>query len=233
MVLTRNQTYGILVLSLIIALVPTYLWLIPYDHDLGYGIFSNLVGMIGTIVFLMYLFETRDNHEWKPVKQKVYDRIGIELDAILNLSLDLFEPRWTVLKPPAIAIRLEDLVWLWSEKTNDSEFANALRESAKIELSEGKYLEIFETRRKLLNEIETKYSRFLQPDLTISLMEIQNNLLSITIYNNVLLRTSDKHQDLILEKISKKFHTIIKEIYKIHRMGIEILRSESFLDYHY
>jgi hypothetical protein len=66
----------------------------------------------------------------------------------------------------------------------------------------------------------------------ISLMEIQNNLLSIVIYNNVLLRTGKKHQKPILEKISKKIHAIEKEIYKIHRMGRDCSRS-SFLDFHY
>lgn len=231
--LTRTQTYGVLIFGLIVALVPIWLWLIPSDPNLGYGVFSNFIGMIGTIVFLMYLMETRDNHEWKPVKQKVYDRIRIELDAILSLSLDLFEPRWTTLKPPAMGIRIKDLVWLWSEETSDIEFTKALRSSAKTKLSKGTYLGIFEMRRGLLNEIETKYSRFLQPDLMISLMEIQNNLLSITIYNNVLLRTSENHQDPIFEKISKKIHTIVKEIYKIHRMGIEIVSADSFLDYHY
>ena len=113
---------------------------------------------------------------------------------------------------------------LWSERTSDVDFADALKGSAKTELAEGKYLEVFETRRRLLNEIETKYSRFLKPELAISLMEIQNNLSRIAVYHDIMLRTGGSAD--IFEKISGKIHMIVKEVYSIHKMGIEIFQAD-------
>lgn len=228
--LNRLRLYIVIAFALIMADISIWFVVIPFDRDLGYGLFTNIIVTIATIILLMYLIESRDDSEWKPVKQKVYDRIGIELDAILSLSFDLYEITWTATTPPNITIGLRDLVMLWSDETSDARFAECLRRRAREELREGKYLSFFEARRRILSEIEAKYSRFLRPDLVGSLMEIQNNLLSITIYHSLLDPTDEDDQEQTFNEISERIHNIIKEVQKISMMGIEIIKYPTFYE---
>jgi len=105
-------------------------------------------------------------------------------------------------------------------------------------------LEPFVRASRELNNVETKYSKFLSPQLTLSLIKIQKSImllescLELYIANKKLLKELNKmptrmslevkkemlkmgqKNGTISQCISMSFKNLIEEIYKIHKMGL-------------
>lgn len=85
---------------------------------------------------------------------------------------------------------------------------------------EGKYTGQFELRRQFLNDIETKYAKFLNPELVSSILEIQNGLQKISINANAFTQIKgDKSQEFLERffsiEVARYMHAVIVETKKI------------------
>lgn len=106
-----------------------------------------------------------------------------------------------------------------------------------IMLSSGEFTDIFEDYEKKLGDIEDRYFRFLDYRLVDSLMEIRWNLLSLTVDSNCfksIHKASEKIAEETMRESSEAFaeciQQIFKEVYKMHKLGIEIRTTQTLLE---
>ena len=209
----------------------TWFVLIPYgivEYNLGVNLFTSSIFMVIGIVLLTWMFKLIEEREWNCVKEKVFQRIALNLRSIISLITyfvnmsdmrrleNIKKSRTKITENELLTARLEDL----NEKVE-----LVIDEKGKSILLNSAYIIDFEVRRRLLSEIEMKYSKFLTPSLTISLMEIQNSLIELHFKVERLrffgTRTEySQLREVYLRLISELFKRIIKEIYKIHKMEI-------------
>ena len=118
-------------------------------------------------------------------------------------------------------------------KLKDAEKITLDTKLLSIFLEDRTFLEYFAKVARRFSNIESKYSRFLSPQLTISLMRIQDDLrvLEHAFEINKLFKIAPeklskkwltKVNSTISDMVSVSFKLLIEEIYKIHEMGIEI-----------
>jgi len=74
---------------------------------------------------------------------------------------------------------------------------------------------------KYLSDLEIKYFQFIKPKLRISLMEVQTYLESFYADFDLVKRFEDS-KDVVEKTMPKSILGIMKEIYKIHKMGIKL-----------
>ena len=220
---------------------------IPYeilDYNLGINLISESIGILITIVFLSWLFSLRKKKEWKIVKDEVYNNIQENLSAIIDgifAILDKDVETWMSL------LSIED--WenrskaLFTElcKLRDAKEIRINPLKLKVFLVDRESRETFLTVAKQLSDIQIKYSRFLDPKLTIALMKIQRSifLLERTSYlHNLLKKTSEEipkqlreifppqnillPEELYTKSVSLAFKELIEQIYNLHAMGIKL-----------
>lgn len=221
-------------LIFILIVLPFWIQNQTIGSDLGDNLFAESWGLLFTVLILTMLFELRENIQWQAVKKKVYDRIGAEVYSIFKLVVHFIdvsnlEELETLMASPKENL-MKDFFFTELEALNNKDEIQLDEKGRKI-LSEGRYAYTFEVRRKHFDEIETKYSKYLEPLLVTSLMEIQNNLQGINSDINELMNARARGyveiQEFIFGKIPKKMHRIIKEIYKIHKMGKEIYPKQT------
>jgi hypothetical protein len=235
------RTYWIL-LSVFFTLFALVLFeLVSYgflEYNLGVNLFTSSIFMVLTIVFLNFLFTSREQNEWKTVKDEVHSMIQMELGAMFDDILNYIEDGFTT---------KNYLLSLKKKETRKEAFLSALSElkdAKELKLNdtewklmiEGKIsLKAFSLAAQTLNEVEIKYSRFLSSQLTLSLIKIQNSIrmldtltqlhasmmgLSQTL-RQVLLPTYQEMEKEIPKILSHSFKKILEETYNIHKMGIE------------
>lgn len=228
-----------------------WFWLIPYEnleYNLGVDLFSSSIFMVLTIISLNVLLDAREKSEWKTVKNYVYKSIQCELGIVFNAILDYVE------NGSAISMSLLHLQDGKPRNENGLSELQKLKDAKELKLDSVRLasllehknqLEIFLDVSKNLSEVEIKYSRFLLPQLTLSLMEIRDCLRLLEImaqlptFKNLSLilntpmpkeiqEMKDNIQDLkdgipkiTSAIISVSFKKILEEIYNIHKMGIE------------
>lgn len=79
--------------------------------------------------------------------------------------------------------------------------------------------------KRYLSDLETKYFRFFKSEICLSLMEIQTLLNSIEA-DFSLVKRFEGSQNVVEKSMSESILRIMKEIYKLHKMGIEIRRKK-------
>lgn len=218
-----------------------WFWLIPYcnlEYNLGINLFSSSIFMVLTIVFLNVLLNAREKSEWKTVKDYVDTTIQAELGVAFNEILNYVEN--------GLATKMS-LLQLHDRKTRNQNGLSELRklkdakelklgaEELAFLLEHKNQLEAFLSVSKNLSEVETKYSRFLRPQLALSLMKIRD---SIRLLDNVvelytrlkslnpilstpMSKEIQEMKDEIPKTISASFKKLIEEIDNIHKIGIE------------
>lgn len=214
--------------------------LIPYeilDFDLGINLISESIGIIITVVFLSLLFGLRERKQWKVVKDEVHFHIqhnsSVLFDMILTYVENGYEFKKSLLnikdkenRKKQIYLKLCKLKEV-KKITLDSKMLSKLLEDKIL-------LEYFERVGRRFSYVENKYSKFLSPQLTISLMRIQDGLriLEQAVEMNKLVKTTlEKANKKQLEKVnhaisgmvSVSFMLLIIEIFNIRQRGIEIL----------
>jgi hypothetical protein len=220
-----------------------WFWLIPYynlEYNLGISLFSSSIFMVLTIVFLNVLLNAREKSEWKSVKDYVDKTIQEELGVAFNEILNYVEN--------GLATKIS-LLQLHDRKTRNQNGLSELRklkDAKELKLGAVELASFLEHRNQLdtflsvsknLSEVETKYSRFLPPQLALSLMKIRDSMrlientvgiyMSLKSLNPALSAPISKEIHEMNEEIPKiisaSFKKLIEEIDNIHKMGIEFL----------
>jgi hypothetical protein len=232
--LSEKSYWIILILSFTIFALSIWIFLIPYhilEYSLGVGFFTSAIFMVLTIVFLSWLFNLRETRQWEHVKKRVLKLLGLELTSLARFFMMMFHE--TINKP------------LWS---SDKAFLDTLEElnnQSKLNvsdtwismLSSGEFAGIFEDYEKRLSDIEDRYFRFLDYRLVDSLMEIRWNLISFTVdfntYKQIYRADKEIARQLLkenFEKYAEGIHRIIKEIYVMHKLGLNISTTQKLLE---
>lgn len=223
---SRAKYYIIIVVFFIILAFSTLFYgaLNPSTLDLALNLFSEIWGIIATILLLMYMVEYRDYKEWKNSEKQVNKRLGLQLYAIFDILARFVYPNQYELRPSKKEVTriLEELNKMKDPPLTKYVYQNFLPkpvDSTALFLLEN----LFEYKQNIV-ELEMKHSRFLQQDLAYSLMEIHDNLNSVKNYFNLLKTYPDNVQlpKVIEQAMPKAVFRIMKELYKIHKMGIEI-----------
>ena len=237
--LSEKSYWIILIVGLIVFVSLIAFVLIPYeilDYNLGINLISESTGIIVTIVFLTWLFSLRERLRWKVVKHEVYLHIQNNLSLLFDNVLTYVENGYEF-KNSLLNIKDEDTkkkqVYMQLFKLKDAEKITLDTKLLSIFLEDRTFLEYFAEVARRFSNIESKYSRFLSPQLTISLMRIQDDLrvLEHAFEMNKLFKIAPeksskkwltKVNSTISDMVSVSFKLLIEEIYKIHEMGIEI-----------
>ena len=216
--------------------------LIPYgivEYNLGVNLFTSSVFMVLTIIFLSWLFTVREKNEWKIVKDEIYsmiqDEIGILFNEILNFTENglMLKISFSVLdKKTRKEASFSELCKL---KDATELKLNALELKLLLEGKTPTPLETFLDVAQNLNDIEIKYSRFLPPQLLLSLIKIRHSIrflettvkLHINIkvsptLNKIMPKEIQEMENEIPKIISASFKKLLEEIHNIHKSGIQL-----------
>lgn len=221
----RLYAYLIAVLFLFIVGVIIYTSYMPSFFNIGLDLCINAGFTIFTIIFLNYLFDYREDTVWKRVKNQVYKRISKQFFGLF-LDLSVFCKRNTVIRHSTAK----------TEKENEEEFNNQfiseleelykktkLTDSGrnfllKVDSEFMAYISLIKSREQSLSNIELKYSKFLSPELSESLMIVQDKLQSLSMNmrkkasKDFMFTLSDEEY---LKKVTNLLQDIFKEIYKV------------------
>jgi len=218
-----------------------WFWLIPYnylEYNLGTNLFSNSIFMVLTIILFNILLNQREKSEWKTVKDYVYTTIQDELGVLFFEILNYVEN--------GLFIKMS-LLRLQDKKIRNEKGLSELRklkEMKELKLNAEELVFLLEYKNQLeaflsvsrnLGEVETKYSRFLPSELTLSLMKIRDSIRLIEtmvqlhrilknlipVLSRSMPKESQEMKDVIPTSISLSFKKLIEEIDNIHKIGIE------------
>jgi len=220
-----EKTY-LIILILGFTGITLFIWLmlIPYgivEYNLGVNLFTSSIFMVLTIVFLSWLFNLREKQEWKNVEALVNKRIGKYHYSLFDILARFIYPQ--IFRPhPNKEKVLEILKALnGTKKATLATHANQNYFSRPLDPLSEEQLEILFKLRKYIGNLEIKHSRFIKPKILMSLMEIEN-CLDIIEEDFNLFKKFPGSGKAVKEEIAKSILMIMKEIYKIHKMGIEI-----------
>lgn len=226
---SRAKYYAFVVVFLIALDLFILYYLVPINPDLNLNLFSEIWGIIATVLLLMVVIEYREYKEWKTSEKQVNKRLGLQLYGIFDILARFVYPTPYELRPSKEEVTriLKELNTMKDPPLTKYVYQNFLPkpvDSASLFLLEN----LFEYKQNIV-ELEMKYSRFLQQDLMYSLMEIHDNLNSIKNYFNLLKTYPNDVQlpKVIEQAMPKPVFRIMKELYKIHKMGLEIRPKQS------
>lgn len=198
---------------------------IPYkilDYNLGINLISESVGILFTIIFVTWLFSLRESRQWKLVKDEVIRRIGIRIHDICFHFINLI--KLSVQTPPEATVKEYKKIFLTQLEEANRKEQIELNNLGKQTLLKKEFIKSLKDDCDYLNNVETKYSKFLDPSLTRSLMRIEFMLNAFN--RNLRMREKPIFKSISAENffdlMAILIHEIIREIYKIHKMGIEI-----------
>lgn len=210
---------GISVIFFIVGFVviPLLVQLGLADPDMANNVSAECWGICATVLVLMLVIDLREYNQWRSVKDKVYERITRQLYGIFAEFTNICEcTHGGGVKPNETMdefFRRMNLTQL--EELNRKIKLNKL---GKKYLLKGEFASLFEAREQYLSTIEAKYFKFLDPEITRSLMEIQDNLhgLSRSIRIKKKMTWLGYTDEQFFERVSMMIHNIVKEIYKMH-----------------
>ena len=234
-----EKTYWIiLIVGLIIFVSLIGFMVVPYeilDYNLGINLISESIGMLFTIVFLSWLFNLREKNEWRVVKDSVYSHIQNHLSSIFDGILTYVENGFSI-KKSFLSIKDEDTrkkhIYMQLCKLKDAKKITLDTKMLSIFLEDRTFLDYFVRMARRLSDVESKYSRFLSPQLTVALMRIQDDIrvlehafemhkqFQITPANGK--KWAARVESTISDMVSVSFKLLIEEIYTAYEMGIEI-----------
>jgi len=225
--ISEKSYWFLLILGFIVFALLIWFWLIPYgivEYSLGVNLFTSSIFMVLTVIFLSYLIALREKREWRTVETWVKKMIGRQLYHVFNtLARFIYsEPFSPAPSKDEILKILEDLNEMQKPSLTDYAFNYYLpKPSDRLSFYE---LEALFKLRGYLNELEIKYFRFMEPEICIPLSEIQNELDAIESDFN-LLKADEMAEDAIEKPMANSVLKIMKEIYKLHKIGIPIYRK--------
>jgi len=223
----------VLVIAFIGLALGIWFWLIPYgvlEYNFGVNLVTSSIFMVLTIIFLMWLFNLRDKIQWTNVRQKVYSRIAMNLRSIISLITYFVEMKdMKRMDESKQSCDIKEIMLARLEDLYHKESIILDKKGKSILLDKDFQIDI-DVRRRHLSEIEMKYSRFLNPELVSSLIEIENCLFDLKLHITNLRYPPSKYdgfEDVMFDHIADKFQKILKEIYSLQKTGITIYSSKT------
>jgi hypothetical protein len=222
--LSEKLYWIILILFFTIFALSVWFVLVPngiLEYNLGVNLFTSSIFMVLTILFLSWLFNLREARQWKHVENRVLKILGIELSTLSRWLMSFchvsFLSRSTLASGKVFFDSLEEL--------NDKATLDIWDEWKKM-LFTGRFASFFEDYERRLADIEDRYFRFLDYRLVDSLMEIRWNLNALSLDSRAVgelpVEVQKEYAEKHFERFSKTIHRIIKEVYKIHKLGFDI-----------
>jgi len=177
--------------------------------------------MVFTVVFLSLLTNLREKREWKDVETWVKRRMGKQLYSLFDILARFIYPKQFKPRPSKEELLriLEDLNEMKGATLNENTIYYYFSKPSD-DLS-AHQLDVLFTFRKYLSDFEIKYFRFIKPEIRISLMEIQRNLDSIESLFS-LVKRFESSEEVVKKSMAEPILAIMKEIYKLHKMGMQI-----------
>lgn len=178
--------------------------------------------MIGTVILLMFVFEVTEYIKWKNVEKWVKRRIGKRLYSLFNILARFIYTKKQFRPTPSKEEMLKILKVLSEVKEAKlNEYARYYYFPKPRDDLSVYQLDVLFRFKRYLSDLETKYFRFLKPEIRLSLMEIQDHLDIIEEDFN-LVKRFEETQEIAEKSMSKSILGIMKEVYKLHKLGIEI-----------
>ncbi|MDH5689649.1 MAG: hypothetical protein OEZ48_17505 [Candidatus Bathyarchaeota archaeon] len=204
-----------------------WLCLVPYnflEYNLAVNLFTSSIFMVLTVVFLSWLAELREQREWMNVERWVMRKLAKHLYHLVNILARFIYPEIFRTRPSKQEFLkiLESLNSMNEATLKEHAYYYFPMPSDRFAQSQ---IDILSKYGKYLSDIETKYARFLRPELYVSLVKIQDYLESI-FEDFDLAREFEDAQEVAERSLSKSILEMMKEIYKVHKMGIEIYYPE-------
>lgn len=211
-----------------------WFWIIPkgiWERSLAERFFVSSIFTVLTIILLNVLIIAWEERTWRHVKKEVYSMIQEELGIVFNLILDFVENGLMIKSSITKENAFSELCKL-KEAEGLSGLSTALTELLEDKIS----IELFKEIAQNINNVELKYSRFLPPNLNMSLINIQRHLrllrYAVQLHNSNIKEPipvlgipasviNKEKENLIRPMVSLSFKGLIEEIYNIHREGIE------------
>lgn len=202
--------------------------------DASFNLFVEILGTGVTILVLDQIWFAEERRRWQKIKDKVDYLLSDEISEIFtDFSSILIPLRAFVIKSEDPTKQIEEL----EQKTKEYQMAELNRlaqgnwEQVKQilikeqHLLEGKYGGLFDTRYSNLNDIELKYSKFLEPSKLKPLIDLERLMksLSSNIRVRLKLKTQPLGQPLIPsseDKISYRVHEIMKTLNEMKNIGL-------------
>lgn len=202
---------------LIATLLLIFIALTSYGASLGIEMAARFlptfVGLFVTLVIFWIFFDIREKLEWKTTKEKIMNRIGRQLHGVFqNVSLlcevDVqfdFEQddykRYDAKKLQAL-IAKEIMINDALEKEETSRY----------------YAQMFQGLEDALGEIERRHGNFLSPYLQNSLINLEENLHSLSFECLLTFGNKEDRKKFIVDAVGK----IMKEIDEMRKNGIDV-----------
>ena len=241
-----EKSYWVLLISLFTGFSLLVMFvLIPYsvvEYNLGVNLFTSSVFMVMTIVFLTWMINLQEKKKWKRVESMVCREIGVALEHIFRSMVPYYENGmidWFLFNrlksgaSEAFVRHLDGL--LKGDRKLDKTTLRLFLENPK--LREREFLDF----GSKLGEIETKYFKFLKPEIVESLIKIEKTLSNLDVTasffvvsnafmqfaseKGLLNKDQSKNQvslDDAMPSIDGFFRDILQEIKKLRTLGILI-----------
>jgi hypothetical protein len=225
-------------------------WIIPYrllEYNLAINLLTSSIFTAITVGLISWFVNLADTIRWKKVENEVHWDIEFALSEIFQGILSSVENGYAIKLSAMTLQNKEDrkksyLIQLRNLK--DAKEIKLDQMYLKLFLEHESALEPFSSVSKRLGETQIKYSRFLSPGLTISLMNIQRSIFALETTSQMVASfkrmaasfnrlpkeltvkisqmSEEKLEAVIQQSISTTFKKMIEEIYKMSQMGYEI-----------
>ena len=220
-----EKSYWIILITVFIALALLVGFvLMPYrwiEYNLGVNLFTSSIFMVLTVIFLSLLVDLREKREWKNVEIWVKKRMRKKLYDLFDiLARFIFPKQFRPHPPKEEVLKILEALNEMKEATL-TEYAYHYYFPKPLDGMSAYQLDILFRFRRYLSDLEIKYFHFIKPEIRISLMEIQNYLDSIEADFD-LVKRFESSEEVVEESMAKSILGVMKEIYKLHKMGIEI-----------
>ena len=198
--------------------------------DFGLNLLSESWGILVTLLLLTIIIELRESYRWKPLRDKILKKIGVNFR---NLFLDIMALVKTS-KDNTIPTKREELAdkvnlmiskrlqeWVNKEELELSERGeHALTDRSLINV----YLTSFREIKQSLNDSSIYSDILKEPQIDESIMDIQKylDLLMVLIRDEALWKQEGEKREWYFNKVLETIHRIIKEIYNLDKLGIDI-----------
>ncbi len=180
-------------------------------------------------IITKYIFESKKNERWRKIRNFVLFSLNKQLiglfidlsnwcgfDTSFSLDKDLSKKEWVSLEKKILSKQLKKLSKIGGLK---------IRDGRKELILSGAYGNIFKKREIYLNEFQTKYLEYLDAEIIINLIAIQESLHLINqdiiirnkeITNNWIRTLSD---DRIIKEIERYLEIIIINLQKLKELN--------------
>ena len=216
----------VILITFILGIVPLLIQRELITPSFAENLVAECIGIFLTVILIMGVLDLREYFQWKPVKDMVLRKIGIEVFTLFRLFTRYCECMTSL---PELAEGESYYEYMRRSFKSDLEVLRlgvTLTEIGKDQFLMGEIARVLSDTARYLADIEARYSRFLDSSLRFSLMKIQEELdrLARTASHSKEIPLWYGSKEVFLGLIERQIHDFVKEIYKMHEeMEIEIL----------